>query len=553
MLHTTSFYDRGDDSILLRYAKENKEKGYFNDVTIRAGNECFPANRMVLACYSPFFENMFKSGLKERYEKSIEIKYGKGQFIKQLIDFIYFGSISINNSDVVEILEAADFLQLDNIKEVCFNHLEKNLDLENCFDVFELADRYRSPLLKAAVEEFISKNFEIFIDSSKVKSFTKEMFMEWFTKLNQKEIDQNLLYHTILNWIKHDKSRNSEFAEFFQLLNLNEFSSTFLEEVVSKEKLVEDSLFCTNAVLQVISQRLKEIRLAENCTSIVTIGGYWTDKEVLEIFNCFGEAVKQYPRLPKGSRICCSVKFNEQLYVIGGNPELLNGASTTTYLLMLNQKLMKWKEVAAMHEPRSAFSSAVFDKVLYVAGGCNKNNILSSTEYYDPFHKLWQMGSQMKQSRKGHALVAFYGKLLALGGKSGNDEILNSVEQLQSLNGKWELIMPMIEPRYNFVAVRCKGIIYAIGGQCGSENHTTTKSVEKFDPDRNDWCSVKSMNIARSSFSATVLQDRIFVVGGLSTEKIAVKEIECYNPALDSWSIIKNVDQKLFYHSAIAV
>ena len=554
MLHMTTFYDREEDSTLLKYARENRESGYFNDITIWAGKECFSANRLVLSCYSPFFRTMFKSKLKEQYENNIEIKHGNGSFIKRLVDYIYDGSISVDNSDVMGLLSAADFLQLDDIRQVCLSHLEQNLQIDNCYDVLEVADYYKSAMLKQKVETFIDENFEELSKDLQFKTSSKERVVDLISSLNRNIVSETSIYHAILNWINYKEGRRRDFAALFNLVNLNELSSKFLEEVVSKEDLVKANLSCTNAVLQVISSCLQEVRLTKNCTSVVCIGGFWTDEEVMEVFNCFGEAAKLYPKVPKGSCISCSAKLDDCFYAIGGNPATMgiNSASNTMFKLKINQKLLKWVPAASMQEQRTAFASAVFRNVLYVTGGRNEKNTISSTELYDPVLNSWQIGGHLNQSRCGHALVANNNYLFVIGGKSDNC-YLHSMEQLELGNGVWKLTAPMLKPRHNFAAVYCNGFIFAIGGQSGTENETTTNSVEKFDQVKNRWSFVKSMNIARSAFSATVLQGRIFVVGGLNAKKIAVKEIECYNPSLNSWTIVKTIDHKLFYHSAIAV
>ena len=102
-------------------------------------------------------------------------------------------------------------------------------------------------------------------------------------------------------------------------------------------------------------------------------------------------------------------------------------------------------------------------------------------------------------------------------------------------------------------AVNCRGVIYAIGGQSGDDNETTLKSVERFDPDANKWIYVSDMNIERSSHSACVLQDKIFVVGGINCKDQEVKEIECYDPIINEWTIVKRTKEDLFHHSLVVI
>ena len=81
---------------LLQYANNKRVDGDFNDVTIQAGAESISANRMVLACYSKFFESMFLSQLKEKYQNTVKIKTFDGIAVKHIIEYIYTGSIHIN-------------------------------------------------------------------------------------------------------------------------------------------------------------------------------------------------------------------------------------------------------------------------------------------------------------------------------------------------------------------------------------------------------------------------------------------------------------------------
>ena len=81
---------------LLQYANTKRINGEFNDVTIQAGEKSISANRMVLSCYSKFFESMFFSS----YQDTVVIQQFNGESIKILIEFIYTGTIDINSENV---------------------------------------------------------------------------------------------------------------------------------------------------------------------------------------------------------------------------------------------------------------------------------------------------------------------------------------------------------------------------------------------------------------------------------------------------------------------
>ena len=45
---------------------------------------------------------------------------------------------------------------------------------------------------------------------------------------------------------------------------------------------------------------------------------------------------------------------------------------------------------------------------------------------------------------------------------------------------------------------------------------------------------------------------KIFVVGGWNADDKAVREIECYDPFKNTWDVVGEVNDELYYHSVVA-
>jgi len=134
---------RVDYPQILEYANANRLEGSFVDVTVKVGNISIPANKMILSCCSKVLEKMFKTEMKERYESTVNITADvDSQSVKILIDFIYTGEIVIDNENVMHILAAADYLQLEEVKQFCSEYLTTILTPDNCFDILGAAKLY---------------------------------------------------------------------------------------------------------------------------------------------------------------------------------------------------------------------------------------------------------------------------------------------------------------------------------------------------------------------------------------------------------------------------
>ena len=55
------------------YAERSRKADTFCDVLIEAGNLRFPAHRLVLFCYSPFFERLFESPMREQKQGIVKL------------------------------------------------------------------------------------------------------------------------------------------------------------------------------------------------------------------------------------------------------------------------------------------------------------------------------------------------------------------------------------------------------------------------------------------------------------------------------------------------
>ncbi|PIO56708.1 BTB/POZ domain protein, partial [Teladorsagia circumcincta] len=74
------------------------------------------ANRNVLAAYSNYFKAMFTNDMIESRSREVEMVDMKASSLEALVDFCYTGKITINDKNVLSILQTADVLQLVDVQ-----------------------------------------------------------------------------------------------------------------------------------------------------------------------------------------------------------------------------------------------------------------------------------------------------------------------------------------------------------------------------------------------------------------------------------------------------
>ena len=543
---------------LLEYANKNRNEGFFNDFTIFAGNESIPANRLVLSCHSKFFEGMLKLILRE--ENTIEIEVIDGTTMKALIDFIYTGSITIDDQNVETLKLGADYLKMDEVKEFCDEFLREKAKLHHSFARFKSAIMNKNDALNDEIREYISTHLDEIAQTDEFKTLSKDNLFFCISNLERPHAKETSIYQAVITWVRHNEEvRGTVFPELFKMINLNEIAKDFIQNAILKENLVVNNLECHFQAISTLRDLVMNKTSKPLESHLIRLGGRKGGKKVAVVFSLFKNIQKKYPTSDLGLNCHCSLKLNDHIYTMGGNFKRGDDFFTTNEVVKLNLKdeNANWEKVASMNKKRYLMGASVYRGTLFVAGGTDETgNSLVSCEYYLPESNEWKYASPLTQPRHGLALVACDGCLYALGGWDDYDEEdLISAEKLNHFDGEWQSIQPMQTPiRKWLAAVNCDGVVYAIGGESGTGANTTKiKSVEKYDSARNQWKYVSDMNFVRSAHAACVLRGKIYVVGGLYSNESKENEIECYDPVNETWSIVGTTSDDLFHHTLVAV
>ena len=86
-----------------------------------------------------------------------------------------------------------------------------------------------------------------------------------------------------------------------------------------------------------------------------------------------------------------------------------------------------------------------------------------------------------------------------------------------------------------------------MGGNNGKER---LKSCEMYDPTKKCWLRMAPMNSARSNASAAVLNDKIYIAGGV--EAFALSSVEMYSFESRSWTVVSFMNLPRRGHALLA-
>ena len=530
----------------LKFANNCRNQIRFNDVTIQSADTSIPANRMVLSCFCSFFDEYFATETNNQINNLVvDIPDVEGKLLELLIQYIYTGQICINSDNVFDILSAADHLELDEVKEFCFEFLNEYMTSDNCVTILITAKQYKNFSLRDKVYKHISDNFQTITKTPVFLNLeNEELFFIVYHLKTKFYVNDEVLCRSLLSWTKQDEgTRKQHFHSIlFKFVNVDKLSYSLVRD------LLNESLICNvSEYFDLLNTRMKILKSRE--TKILSVGGWHTATQVKTVFSLNDKPNVVYPDLPIPLDYHCTLKVNNFVYCIGGRITD-ESISNRAFNLNLNETEMEWNEIAQMNDKRSSHDTAVFNDTLVICGGGDGKKWFSSSEAYDAQLNKWNQISSLKQNRAANQLATSDGCLYTMGGYNGK-KYLSSVERLDGLKQSWKSVSSMQSPRNIFAAVSCDDVIYAIGGW--NDDSKALKSTEKYDCAADKWIYVSEMNIGRCLHSACVMQGKIFVVGGRNVEEEPVKEIERYDPSTDKWEIVARIDDELLGHSLVVV
>ena len=537
---------------LLQYAAESRIEGHFNDVTIVADTEHIAANRLVLSCHSEFFQKMFKCNMKEKYEHSVEIKGYDGKAVKSLVNYVYTGSIDIDEENVMKLLAAADYMLLQDARHFCFEFLLSNIAIDNWFVLLNTISLYKEDEFKIEVYRYISTHFDEIAQTDDIQMVSHDDLKECISRLDISKVTQVSIFQVIMNWMKGDHEvRNNEVLDLFEMIRIELLPYELIESILDDERITHNVAchkYLSKALLQILKNQQDD---GYESKIIISAGGKETASKVFVVYNLHGKTFSGHFNFPARIARHTLVKTKYCVYCVGGSDEEGIGVCNKVWMLKKNDRLMNWEQVAPMKNSRSAMGATEYHGDVVVAGGLGTDTA-NSVEFCNILTQTWKPLAPLNQSRYDHGLVSCNGSLYAFGGYDGF-KVLSSAENLTDFDGRWKEVQPMLTTRTLLAAVTCANALYAIGGRSSNKVSTTLKSVEKYTPNDNQWKYVSEMNVERRGHAACVMRGKIYVVGGKDANNKVVKTIECYDPAQDSWIVVGETEQKLYLHAIVAL
>lgn len=256
---------------------------------------------------------------------------------------------------------------------------------------------------------------------------------------------------------------------------------------------------------------------------------------------------------------------NNKVYVMGG----IMGGVRFSYVFrhvveVFDPSTNSWSTAPATGDftDRSGLSSVVLDGKIYTIGGSDGYTFSGSVEVFDPLTNAWTEPSTSGtfSERNGAYSTVVGGEIYVIGGANyGNwdkNEILSPTAiDPTALRGVWTTASSVgFTPRNLHMASVVNGKIYVIGGADSANMPLNT--LEVFDPAKNSWSTPVTTGVFRPRADGTsdAINGKIYVIGGYDAVTTN-PDVDVFDPQTNAWTTLTTTGDHIarFEHSTSVI
>ncbi|GAA6101846.1 gigaxonin [Tachysurus ichikawai] len=499
---------------LLRSLRSFREDGSFQDAVLVLEGEEISVQKNILAAASPYIRTKlnYNPPKEDGSTYRIELQGISMPIMKQILDYIFSGEISLGEDTIQDVVQAADMLLLTDLKSLCCQFLESCITAENCIGIRLFSLHYCLHHVHHVATEYLQTHFRDVADTEEFRELPPERLCELLAMEKLNVGNEKYVLEAVVRWLGYDiEARRVHMKEVMSAVWVQGLDQSYLQE-----QMVGDPL-------------MREV-IGECCMESLR-GAVQQGEALLAAFK------------PRG--------YSECIVVAGGEDRATRTPSAVTRCMcpLYDRNRQLWIDLQPMNERRIGHGLVTADGCLFAIGGMDENKtVLSSGEKYDPENNTWTHIPPMNQARQHFCIAEMDGLIYVLGGENEDTEVLLTMEVFDPHLNNWTTQTSMTTVRKFGCCAAMKKKLYIMGG--GSYGKIFD-SVECYDPKTQQWTTLCPLKERRFGAVACGVGQELYVFGGVrsrdadnpESSQMTICKSEFFHDELKRWVLLD--DQNL--------
>jgi len=267
---------------------------------------------------------------------------------------------------------------------------------------------------------------------------------------------------------------------------------------------------------------------------------------------------RRAPRLPVARDELRAASVGKRIFIAGGQTRRPDGRlRSVSALFVLDTRTGKVTRGPKLPVPLDHSAVASDGTNVWAAGGFSNFKARGDVLRYSPKRRRWSKVTQLRLPRGGAGAEFIDGRLYVVGGApptlpDPNQKPYGALESFDPRTGHWTPGPDMPTARHHLATTVLDGKLYVIGGRTPGE--FSLPAFERYDPQTDDWTKLPPLPLGVGGVAAASVAGQIVALGGGDdAEQWVTPASWAFDPDVGRWRRLPDLSVARHGHTAASV
>ena len=334
------------------------------DFKIHVKDDEFPCAKFVMAAHSPMLRAVLTSDMAEVAKQEIRLDHISKDIVQIILDYMYCENVSFHKDQLMDLIAAADYLQMTELKEMYLDEVPDILELGNVICWWKEAAKMNYDIIKEQCEKIMAANFTQISQQNDFLNLDLNEIQCYVSDICSDNMNSDHIVDGLMRWVSHEDERVPYLEDLLNKGHLNKCSAEGLKNAMETyEPLLDKTPMAYKLLFKTMAD--SAVTTSKTMTDMLVVVGGKEDGTV--------------------SPVCWKVNQSKEIVhlcdipdgTIGGSSSvcktpqgfLITGGVGSRLCMMFIAVTKSWVQLKDMLIIRQAHGSICIKEVLYVFGG----------------------------------------------------------------------------------------------------------------------------------------------------------------------------------------
>ena len=501
-----------------------RSDGEFFDYVIKGTNESFHVHSLVLALVSPMFRAMLRTKMCESAKKEAKFPSIPDNIIAKIIDYACNGTCSFSRVHLMDLVKAADYLQMSKLLRMCEEKIPTVLRPTNCFEWQQLVDKLRLATIMPKVQKMMQTSYNKILMTTDFKQLDKPRLLQYLIDLHEQGTCCDDLLNGALILVKHDADNRMAYMEdLLTVVHISKCSDSFLSKTMDDyAELLNKQQRAHNLMMSEVLRRMKPKSLGEVKTIIIGGGQFSSYAPSPTCWILQNDEMVKFSEVPANADFRLNHGYSTCEIPAG---MIMTGGNNSELCVIFVHSMNMWVKQQPLLQVRSYHASCFSNGKVFLMGGmASSRERISSVEFMDLQRKTWQAGPSLPQAEILLKVICFKSTIYVL---------YSASKRFYELDGDTMSWLPKAQIPASSLGCSLAASddkIFAAGGN-QNINYVYTPATDV-------WCRLTGPSLPERLGALVCYHQKLYLFSGCKRDN-TVTDVEEYDIGTDKWSLTK--------------